>query len=212
MKKGTFSFILMLAGIVLLFASLIGSAYYGRILERGMIEVILIASIIACFVIGIGIIIGALALYLSDIEESDVDNYFSDETGNGYNLKALYKKYRETKKYSTWQSKLLNDYNPTDKNDKSKKPTTVDMQHSLKMIKRRISLADTVLTTIVAPAEIGIVAIVFDSDEPGGLFGAVILSVVICILFTISLRSTHKIRNFVNDVADELNIPMDIDS
>lgn len=197
-----------MAGLVLLFASLICLAFYGKIASLGIAEVLLLIIILVCSVVGLALVIAAFVLYFLDIERMDVENYFSADTKNKFNLKTLYNEYYE-KKYSTWRDNLLRNYNTTDKDEKKKRIITDDMQHYLRMIKRKLTLADTVLTTIVAPAEIGIIAVICTSEELGGLIGAFVLTLFICIMFILSLKTNYKVRCFVDDLADILKIPMD---
>ena len=224
MKKNYKMMVLLFLGLAFLILGFLGASFPESVIEHFKWNAIVICILIIVFiVIGLILVVIAFVQYLKDIERMDVDNYFSEDQNVKFDLKGQYQEYCKTllpkqkdkngkpisKKYSTWSSDLLEKYNKLGSTEKNKKTITVDMQHYLKSVHRTVSLVNTVLTAILAPAEIGLVAIVCASEEFGGIITAIIYTLVICILFTITLRVNHKISCFIEDVADVLNITLE---
>ncbi len=235
MNRTVESYLLLFSGIFSLLLDVIGCSYYEMLVEVYQIsDWIVFIALVFVFLYGIALVVLGFYLYLVSMEKMDVESYFSEDKDLQFDLKHQYDEYcrtllpkrkakrfkrkikknkcrvlKERKKYSTWHDELLKKYNRIGSNDKKKKNITLDMQQYIRWIKRRITLTDTVMTTVLAPAEIGLVAIVCTSKEYSGVLPATLFTLIICVLFALVLRTNHKISCFIDDVAGILGLDLD---
>lgn len=129
----------------------------------------------------------------------------------GFDFEGLFNSYLTVNarksgiRYSSWKEDVLSKYPP--------KSVSEDLRYYLKDCRRRaLEKVDTV-KTILIPAELGIIASVYELDiEPltgeMKLVVVLIMSACLCLLCSVEIDSGNKVAKFVEDLCEVLEIPL----
>lgn len=172
------------------------------------------------------IILGVAIIFISMLEvrknspfvekkESDIaDDIGFDFNGHFRDYKNVLSNKEGSIKYSTWRDTLLKKYNRYGQTEPKKKQITEDIRFYLKESRRKAEEKCDTVKSIMVPAEFGIIASVYELDigpisDEMAFIVVMVMTAILVTLCGVEINQCNKIRKFIDDFCEVLEIPLE---